>query len=292
MSNSVATMLKQNRLAKFEPGATKTTQAKLQAIADMAAELKDWPLLADAIDGKIEQQEEFVGWWRENVQPKARPKSVPDRAHFSVDQAEKTTGITKRQVSRWRKGIGNKPKYRERLLLAAYRKAELVPPENHRAEGTGENEWYTPSQYIEAARKVMGGIDLDPATGPKAQEWIQAATFYTRADDGLMKPWAGKVWLNPPYSQPEIFQFCEKLVAELSAGNVTEAVLLTHNYTDTAWFHLAESIAALICFTRGRIKFVNEDGEECAPTQGQAFFYYGENAERFREVFHDFGFVR
>jgi hypothetical protein len=41
-----------------------------------------------------------------------------------------------------------------------YRTAELMPAENHRAEGTGENEWFTPAQYIEAARAVMGEIDL------------------------------------------------------------------------------------------------------------------------------------
>jgi hypothetical protein len=49
--------------------------------------------------------------------------------------------------------------------------------ENHRALGTGENEWYTPKQYIEAARKVLGEIDLDPATSEKAQETIGAKCF-------------------------------------------------------------------------------------------------------------------
>jgi phage N-6-adenine-methyltransferase len=158
--------------------------------------------------------------------------------------------------------------------------------------GTGDNEWFTPAQYIRAARDVMGGIDLDPATHPLAQETVQATGFFTADNDGLDKQWRGRIWLNPPYAQPLIAQFIEKLVGEVSAGRVVQAILLTHNYTDTAWFHQAEAAADLLCFTRGRIKFIDADGDECAPTQGQAFFYYGPQVELFRDVFSRFGFVR
>ena len=163
---------------------------------------------------------------------------------------------------------------------------------NHRAQGTGENEWYTPAKYIEAARKVLGTIELDPASSSVAQATVKAGRFFTREDNGLTQDWFGKVWLNPPYSQPEIWEFCKKLVDECVAGNVTEAILLTHNYTDTSWFHYAESIATAICFTRGRIAFEDQNGDTCAPTQGQAFFYFGDNGDRFSEVFREFGFVR
>lgn len=291
MTNSVATMLRQNRIAKFDPGATKTNQAKLEAIIDFAKKVQDWPLLEDAINSKIEDQAEFVEWWRAAVRG-AGQGNVADRGQFSVDQASEATGITKQQVSRWRKSVSDKPKYRDKLLLAVYRKAELVPAENHRAEGTGENEWYTPEQYIEAARAVMGSIDLDPATSESAQLRIGAAKFYTINDNGLNRDWEGKVWLNPPYAQPDIWNFCDKLIAELEIGRVEQAVLLTHNYTDTAWFHRAESIAKHLCFTRGRIKFLSPDGEECAPTQGQTFFYYGGSGDKFGEVFRQFGFIR
>jgi len=67
---------------------------------------------------------------------------------------------------------------------------------------------------------------------------------------------------------------------------------LTYNYTDTAWFHLAESVCAGICFTKGRIKFHNAWGDVAAPTQGSAFFYWGENLYKFTEVFEEYGFVR
>ena len=69
-------------------------------------------------------------------------------------------------------------------------------------------------------------------------------------------------------------------------------ILLTHNYTDTAWFHAAAGQCAALCFTRGRIRFVGASGEIAAPTQGQAFFYFGPSIERFRETFGGFGLIR
>lgn len=158
--------------------------------------------------------------------------------------------------------------------------------------GTSEEEWYTPAMYIKAAKDVLGTIDLDPASSLAAQETIQAKRFFTAEDDGLIREWPGHIWLNPPYTQPLIEQFVDKLIDEYISGHITEAILLTHNYTDTAWFHKAEAMASRLCFTRGRIKFVNPEGKEAAPTQGQAFFYLGNNPERFSEVFSAFGFIR
>lgn len=164
--------------------------------------------------------------------------------------------------------------------------------QNHRAMGTGENEWYTPPTYIDLAREVLDGFDLDPASSPIAQETVRAAQYFTVDDNGLTKPWDGTVWLNPPYSQPDITHFVEKLVHEVSAGRCSAAILLTHNYTDTAWFHHAATACQAICFTRGRIRFVSPTGQLASPTQGQAFFYFGGDVNRFREKFSAIGFVR
>ena len=164
---------------------------------------------------------------------------------------------------------------------------------NHRAQGTGENEWYTPSEYIVAARRVMGAIELDPASSAIANQAVKAEVYYTIKDNGLDKDWFGRVWMNPPYSQPHIFDFAKKLCDEYAdgAGSVKEAIALTHNYTDTAWFHLMGRSAKAICFTRGRVKFYSPEGKFAAPTQGQALFYFGDNTERFIKTFSDFGLV-
>lgn len=278
------------------PQNIKKQQAKFEAVIQYASKVQDWPLLIEAVEAKIEDQREFVGWWDNAVSighgaGRGHKKSA-GRGSFSKDQAEHDTEITHQQVSRWRKSLRDAAKYRERLILAARRKADLASAANHRAEGSGDNEWFTPPEYIDAAREVMGEIDLDPATHLIAQQTVDAISFFTAADDGLHQPWHGRVWLNPPYVQPLIANFVEKLVGEVSSGHVAQAILLTHNYTDTSWFHQAEGSAELLCFTRGRIKFVDAAGDDCAPTQGQAFFYYGTEIERFREVFGRFGFVR
>src|SRR5262249_58304497 len=158
-------------------------------------------------------------------------------------------------------------------------------------QGTGENEWYTPGEYIEAARTVLGEIDLDPATSEYAQSAIGAARYFTKDDDGLSKEWHGRVWLNPPSAQPAIAHFVAKMIQEYGAGRVTTAIMLTHNYSDAAWFQDAGSVANAVCFTRGRIRFYQPDGVIAQPTQGQTFFYFGDKPRTFIERFAEIGLV-
>lgn len=162
---------------------------------------------------------------------------------------------------------------------------------HHRTQFTGEQEWYTPAEYIEAARLTLGAIDTDPASSVAAQQTVHAERFFAAADDGLEQEWSGRVWLNPPYAWPLIEKFVDKLLAELASGRVTSAILLTNNFTDTAWFQRAESAAACVCFTLGRIQFIDPHGKRAAPTQGQAFFYFGPDASRFKQIFGQFGFL-
>jgi len=160
----------------------------------------------------------------------------------------------------------------------------------HVKNNSVENEWYTPPEYIEAARATMGGIDLDPATSQKAQETVKAKKFYTAEDDGLSKAWKGRVWLNPPYSKDLIGKFCDKLAESVGSGKVTAAILLVNNATDTAWFHRVAGKASAVCFVKGRISFHDSNGEpKNKPLQGQMAMYFGGDPQVFAKEFSGLG---
>jgi phage N-6-adenine-methyltransferase len=154
---------------------------------------------------------------------------------------------------------------------------------------TGYYEWYTPQAYIQKVRVVLGGIDLDPASNETAQRTVKAKQFFTKESNGLAQDWHGRVFLNPPYGQPLIARFVDKMIGEVKAGRVSKAIMLTNNCTDTAWFQKLMLYAGSICFTSGRIHFEGPEGELSMPVQGQSFFYFGENPGAFFEVFRPLG---
>ena len=153
------------------------------------------------------------------------------------------------------------------------------------------HEWYTPGEYIEAARDVMGGIDLDPASCDIAQATVQADRFFSKEQDGLVQPWHGRIWLNPPFEAAVIAPFVAKLIADFQAGVVEQAVILTDAATDTRWFHDLANTARIVCFTKGRITFTSPLTDSQAPQRGQAFTYLGDRPDAFAARFKDFGLV-
>lgn len=155
----------------------------------------------------------------------------------------------------------------------------------------GRNEWYSPEEVVEAARRVMGGIDLDPASCRQANLIIRAARYYTRADDGLTKAWHGRVWLNPPYDTfaPKFFvKFCE----EHATGNVPTACLLlgTHHLT-TRWYQRAKAFSTILCLPAGRLKFTGRLGRGNPPMHGSAILGVGVDHGQFRREFGTFGTI-
>lgn len=156
------------------------------------------------------------------------------------------------------------------------------------------NEWYTPAKYIEAARAVLGEIDLDPASCAFANRIVGAKQFYTKEENGLLQPWYGRVWLNPPYGRTiqglasNLEIFTRRLIEQYHLGNVSEAILLIPANTATSWFDVLWQFP--ICFPKRRIRFVQENGQPSDGVSfGTCFVYFGLNETKFIEVFSKFG---
>ena len=163
---------------------------------------------------------------------------------------------------------------------------------SHRTGTSGNEEWYTPPEYIERARAALVEIDLDPASSSIAQQTVQAGTYYSRERDALARKWKGRVFLNPPYSNPGCAYFVDKMLAEFGGRRVTEAILLVNNCTETEWFQKAGRAASVVCFPSKRISYLNPAGERVgSPTQGQAFMYFGSRARAFIDEFRPIGLV-
>ena len=232
------------------------------------------------------------------VMEKQKPGEYQRSQDATVAPSLEELGIKKDQSSRWqRKAAVAEETFEEYLASCEADRREVtqagllnVAKGCHVTANSGENEWYTPPDIIEAARDVMGGIDLDPASCELAQSNVKAKRFYTVDDDGLSKEWTGRVWLNPPYSKDLIGHFALKVVNE--SARLQHAVVLVNNATDTAWFHDLASVASAVCFLRGRVRFLDRTGKPAnTPVQGQAVIYVGANVEGFRRRFSSFGLV-
>ena len=151
------------------------------------------------------------------------------------------------------------------------------------------NRWYTPTEAVDAARQVLGTIDLDPASDAAANEHVGAEKIFTVEDNGLEQDWHGNVWLNPPYSYPHVEQFCDKATKEYQEGRIEQCIVLVNNCTDAKWFmRLAENFP--MAFSKGRFKFWNP-GHDCQARQGQALFYMGPDKNKFFNAFADLIYV-
>ncbi len=157
-------------------------------------------------------------------------------------------------------------------------------------ETSGSNKtdcWYTPPSIVKLIIKVLGEINLDPCADDGRH--ITAAKHYTFDDDGLKQHWCGKVYMNPPYSHPGVWM--KKLQLEFETGNVDEAIVLVPAATDTNWLSPVLKTQP-VCFCKGRIKFLGQDYQpKLSARQSHVLIYWGNNWQRFREVFEEYGVV-
>ncbi len=178
-------------------------------------------------------------------------------------------------------------------LSAGMPPQERIKERHQLINASGNNEWYTPRPFLDAAHELMGGIDLDPASNERANLTVRAQRYYTINDDGTALPWFGRVWLNPPYGREEGESnqslWTDRLIREYQSGSVSEALILVNAVTGNHWFRPLKQFP--ICFPDSRIRFYNEHGELGQPTHSNALVYLGPNVDGFERIFSRFGAV-
>ncbi len=125
---------------------------------------------------------------------------------------------------------------------------------------SNSSEWYTPRDLIDrvlaSIDRAGGQFDLDPCAPPGGGT-VPAARYYTREDDGLLLPWTGLVFVNPPYGR-QIAAWTDKAIAEAARG--AHIILLVPARVDTSWWHRLMEAGGRPEFIRGRIRFGGPNG--------------------------------
>lgn len=113
------------------------------------------------------------------------------------------------------------------------------------------DEWLTPPEILSS----LGDFDLDPCS-PVSRPWDTAKQHYTVNDDGLILPWHGRVWCNPPYG-PETIKWMHKLATHGNGIALIFARTETKMFFETVWKR-----ATAVLFIEGRLTFHKIDGSK------------------------------
>lgn len=146
----------------------------------------------------------------------------------------------------------------------------IAPPCNTRNAKTSDS-WITPQWLIDR----LGPFDLDPCECDP-QPWPCATNGYR--ENGLMLPWSGFVWCNPPYGKA-MKLWLNKLALHGNGIALVFARTETEAFSGHVWPH-----ASSLLFLRGRLTFHYPDGSR--PRNGansggpSVLIGYGNEAER------------
>lgn len=213
------------------------------------------------------------------------------RAFHQLENPSHTNSIFWQDITRHLKK--QKISYNESVLKVVIKQLITDQRPSNILHSSESSEWYTPAKYVDAAREVMGAIDLDPASCAYANKTVKASSIYTIKEDGLAQTWRGRVFLNPPYgktgSDSNQGLWSDALIAAYEAGRIQEAILLVNATPGNKWFAPLWNFP--VCFPDHRIHFYNESGNSGQATHSNCFVYMGNRPREFARVYRRFGVI-
>ena len=178
------------------------------------------------------------------------------------------------------------------------------------------NSWCTPESVLSLVRKFFGGqIDLDPCSNEHAT--VRARTEYRLPTDGLVEPWFGKIFVNPPYGRDterktNLDHWVRRCVKAREQEGAEIIALLPASPETQRWHKHIFPTATAFCYPEGRIEFVeappqrqefatdegydealdqwtSPDNKKSSPPMACALVYWGDDLEGFRRNFAQLG---
>lgn len=119
--------------------------------------------------------------------------------------------------------------------------------------------WLTPDWIVDA----LGVFDLDPCGAPD-HALARHTYLLENGDDGLIDPWFGRVWCNPPYGR-EMRQWIDRLVEHGTGTALIPVATGTKLWQDVIFPHNTS-----ILYWRHRINFRHRDNKKDGMVSPQA----------------------
>jgi hypothetical protein len=179
--------------------------------------------------------------------------------------------------------------------------------------------WGTPKNIIDAARKTMGEITLDPASCERSNEIVKAAHIFSLEDNGFTQDWHGSVFLNPPggkcdrdgmpsednSGQSATKAWWFKLAREWRLGHIEQAIFLGYSMEilQTTQVDTPSRDNGLLCpvpldfplcFPSRRLSFLNEENNPVSENTHASVIVFLPGKEdglirKFKKAFRDIG---
>lgn len=123
-------------------------------------------------------------------------------------------------------------------------------------------EWETPQDLFDELNREFK-FQLDVCA---TKENAKCFFYFTKEDNGLVKEWSDRNWMNPPYGR-EIGEWVRHAFRNSRTRNQTTVALLPAR-TDTQWFHkyIYKNKDVEIRFIKGRLKFGNSKNSAPFPS--------------------------
>jgi hypothetical protein len=149
-------------------------------------------------------------------------------------------------------------------------------------------DYFTPSEILEAARRGMGDIDLDAASHWLANRTHHIPRYFHIGHSAFEHDWEGRVWLNPPYGENE--KWWPRALEFIESGRVEQICILSPVWAFTTQIArpLMDRSSAMVLLSPTPKFWGNSAGRE-GSNMPHAIVYIGPRRNEILREFAPFG---